>query len=481
MHAQRFPAAEQEIPGPGPNPPEGRSSRPRTSRQVPAIASLPALTRSLRRSRPAAVGTVAASLVGMLLVVAGPSGAPGATETAERAPRRERTPVTSPRPDDVRELLAAASTRPATAAAATATIEPAHRAAQATVPTPSAPSAPPPRPEPVVNRPPPGPDRVAPDAEQDTPPPPAPESTAVHPDNFPDPYVVHAHGFYWAFATQSGLTKVPTMRSSDLVRWTWVGDALQQLPSWAEWGHNWAPSVLQRGTTFVLYYTTRHRDTGLQCISRAVAALPQGPYVDESAGPLICQTERGGSIDPSPFVDVDGRAWLLWKSEGTLHGEPTRIWVRPLSPDGLQLAGAPTQLLERALDWELPIVEGPSMTFAEGRYHLLYSGNRWQTAQYAVGHAVCASVTGPCRRTSAGPVLASRPGEAGPGGQELTTAPDGSLVLVHHAWEPSAVGYPSRGVRRLHVSAIRFVGDRVEVGGPWGDRGTRGIVDAIGG
>lgn len=416
------------------------------------------------------------SLAGIALALLGPSPAVDDVEGDDTQPERSEVVVRAPRPDDVPRRV-----RAAPASLATSPLSPTTSAPPAPPAAAPAPERPPTPTDAVVNRPPPGPDRVAGPPTDDPPPPPAAGSTAVHPGNFPDPHVVHAHGSYWAFATQSGLTKVPTMRSPDLLRWSWVGDALQQLPSWAEWGHNWAPSVLPRGTTFVLYYTTRHRATGLQCISRAVAALPQGPYVDETAGPLICQTERGGSIDPSPFVDVDGRAWLLWKSEGTLHGEPTRIWIQPLSPDGLQLAGAPTQLLERELDWEMPIVEGPSMTFADGRYHLLYSGNRWQSARYAVGHAVCASVTGPCRRTSSGPILASRPGEAGPGGQEIATAPDGSLVLVHHAWEPGAVGYGSQGVRRLHVTAMRVRGDRIEIGGPWGDRArSGGLVDGIG-
>lgn len=337
----------------------------------------------------------------------------------------------------------------------------------------SAPAPPPPAP--VVNRPPPGPNRVAP-APQAAPPPPSARSTAVYAEDFPDPYVIRAQGFYWAFSTQRGTTKVPTLRSTDLLHWEWVGDALHALPSWGAFGHNWAPAVLERGSSFVMYYTVRHAPTGLQCISRATSVLVQGPYLDESAAPMICQTARGGSIDPSPFVDDAGQAWLLWKSEGTLQGEPTRIWVQRLRADGLGLTGAPTQLLEREREWEFPIIEGPSMVLVDGRYHLFYSANRWETSHYAVGHAVCASVTGPCRRTSDGPVLATRPGEAGPGGQELVTTPSGDIALVHHAWEPGAIGYAAGGARRLHVTSLRFAGDRVHVGKPWRQRDAGGLL-----
>lgn len=318
---------------------------------------------------------------------------------------------------------------------------------------------------PVVNRPPPRPDRRAPTPDREVQPATS-DSTAVHGGEFADPYVLRANGAWWAFGTQSGLQSVPAMRSTDLLRWEPVGDALGGLPGWAEWGHSWAPSVLARSSTFVLYYTTRHRQTGLQCISRAVAVLPQGPYQDDSAEPLVCQPHRGGSIDPSPFVDAAGTPWLLWKSEGTLLGEPTRIWVQQLTADGLRRRGKATQLMERALPWEEPIIEAPSMVLVDGRHHLFYSGNRWETSQYAVGHAMCATVTGPCWRTSEAPVLQSRSGEAGPGGQEVLVVDGHGPVLVHHAWDPGAVGYPE-GSRRLHLSELHIEGEVARVGGPW--------------
>ena len=73
-------------------------------------------------------------------------------------------------------------------------------------------------------------------------------------------------------------------------------------------GSTWAPSVLARDGGYVAYYTVRDTTSGHQCISAAVASSPAGPFRDDSWGPLVCQREHGGSIDPSPFVDADGRA-----------------------------------------------------------------------------------------------------------------------------------------------------------------------------
>ncbi|MFP5320561.1 MAG: glycoside hydrolase family 43 protein [Acidimicrobiia bacterium] len=340
----------------------------------------------------------------------------------------------------------------------------------------AAPAAAPTTPSPgsEVSAPPPRPDRSAPPTAG--PPTVSEGSEAVWRHDFPDPHVVRANGSWWAFGTRVGRHAVPTLRSDDLVRWEWVGDALQGMPQWADLGPTWAPAVLPRSNGFVLYYSVRDRASGLLCISRATAVLPQGPYVDRSTEPLVCQRSRGGSIDPSPFVDDDGRPWLLWKSEGTLDGEPTRLWVQGLSDDGLLLLGPRHELLHRALDWEWPIIEAPSMVRVDGRYHLLYSGNRWETGAYAVGHAVCETVTGPCRRTAPHPVLASRDGAAGPGGQEVLRLPDGELALVHHAWDPAAVGYP-HGARMLHVARLHVEGDRLVVGGPRREARPAGLLD----
>ncbi len=376
-------------------------------------------------------------------------------------------------PQEVRRQVDAGESAPSTAppTSATPVTPPPSTAAP---PPPATDPAPPPPPEPVVNPPPPRPDRSAP-----APGGPSPEvsegSEAVYRDDFPDPYVTRANGSWWAFSTQVGLSKVPTLRSNDLIHWERVGDALTRVPSWSECCHIWGPSVLSRGTSHVLYYTTRHASTGLQCISRAVSPLPQGPYVDSSEEPLVCQTARGGSIDPSPFVAADGRAFLLWKSEGTLDGEPTRLWSQELRDDGLALVGPRRELLHRALPWEFPIIEGPSMALVDGRHHLLYSGNRWETADYAVGHAVCASPLGPCERSGRSPILTSRPGAAGPGGQEFVRLPSGDFLLVHHAWDPAAVGYP-QGARMLHVSRLRSEGGRLAVGGSWREGASSGLL-----
>lgn len=273
----------------------------------------------------------------------------------------------------------------------------------------------------------------------------------------PDPAVLRTADGYLAFSTQSRGQHVPVLASRDLATWSEVGDALPALPGWSRPGQVWAPDVWHHGDRHVLYYSTLDAG-GVRCVSAAESAAPAGPYIDRSSGPLVCQHDRGGSIDPSPFRDADGRPYLFWKSEG-LHGvEPTRVWVAPLSGDGLALDGDPHEVLQQDRPWETPILEGPDMVLVDGEYHLFYSANRWETADYAIGHAVCASVRGPCEKTTTGPWLAGQGDALGPGGPDVFTDVDGRHWLAYHAWAADSVGYP-HGARRLHLRPLTFVGD----------------------
>jgi beta-xylosidase len=279
--------------------------------------------------------------------------------------------------------------------------------------------------------------------------------------DFADPFMLQAGGSYYAFATGAEGQHLQVARSRDLKAWTPLRDPLPRLAAWARDtdGLTWAPSVLARADGYVLYYTTRDAASGFQCISRAVARQPAGPYVDRSARPMICQTELCGSIDPSPFVDRDGAAYLLWKSDENSLACRTapRIWSQRLSDDGRKLVGRPRALIERDRDWEGQIVEGPSMALHDGRYYLFYSANWYASSEYAIGYATCDGPTGGCTKVTVGaPFLASSGPALGPGGQELFTGADGALWMAYHAWTAPRTTYAQGGARSLRLARIDF-------------------------
>jgi beta-xylosidase len=277
----------------------------------------------------------------------------------------------------------------------------------------------------------------------------------VYPFDFPDPDVIVVGQTYYAYATNSVAGNIQIIASNDLTHWTAVGNALPALPAWATPDNTWAPSVDELNGRFMLFYAVDVAKNAKECISVATSASPRGPFVDSSTAPLECQTTLGGSIDPSTFTDANGVTYLVWKSNDP---NPSKIWAEPLDPAGTGFApgATPSMLLSADHGWEQGTVEAPDMVPAGGRYFLFFSGNNWNSAKYAVGVATCSGPLGPCRDSTSDPVLSSRPGIAGPGGESIFTAPSGVFWIAFHAWVPGAVGFPNSRdlyIRRLDLSS----------------------------
>lgn len=330
-------------------------------------------------------------------------------------------------------------------------------------------------------------------------------------DNFPDPSVLFdpATNRYYAYATTTGGPYVPAMSSSDAGTWfarpsypqpdcvaraddPFFNDALPCPASWSPDVNGgpltkeiWAPGVARIGDRWVLFYAARASTTSPRfCLSVATATDPLGPFVDSSAGPLHCDADPNGSIDPQPFVDPStGVPYLIWKSEGVPGRLPTRLWVRQLSADGTSFApGSGTvQVLATSQPWEGDVIESPSMVRWAGRWLLFYSANEWDTASYATGVAFCDGPVGPCHKSPHNPVLASSGSVLGPGGPSAFVDAGGALRLAHHYWSAPHVGYPSdpgcdgtdprtgaphcvsQGQRRMRVTWVTVQPDRVTV------------------
>lgn len=288
------------------------------------------------------------------------------------------------------------------------------------------------------------------------------DSGAVHPYDFADPHVIVHDGTSYAFGTNGPAGTVQVIRSRDLGAWAVLPPALPSVAAWAQPGWTWAPAVARVGDRFVLYYTVRAKDSGKQCISSATSIAPQGPYVDDSLGPLVCQTELGGSIDPSPYRDEIGFLHLTWKSEDETVGGRAQLWTQLLSSDGRTLFGPATPLLQAERDWERKTIENPSMTKIGDRWVLLYSANRWNTSDYALAYATCASAIGPCERPERTIIRTSSGREQGPGGGQFFLDGGGRLMVAYAAWDAGQVGYPNS--RRLHVVPATMAANGLTLG-----------------
>jgi hypothetical protein len=280
------------------------------------------------------------------------------------------------------------------------------------------------------------------------------DTGAVHPYDFADPSILLVGDTYYAYATEGPGGAIQVLSSKSVGAWTMRARALANRPSWAKPGPIWAPSVHAIGGRYVLYYATRSKISGQQCISTGVSDDPAGPFHDFSTVPLICQDHLGGSIDPDVYLDELGFAHLTWKSEDETVGGVAHLWTQPLGKDGLSVNGLPKELLHAEGSWEQKTIENPSMVKVDGTWILLFSGNRWNTDGYAIGYAECDSATGPCHRPTGSRVRTSGRTFEGPGGADAFVTRGGRIGVAFAAWDRGKVGNPNG--RRLHVATISY-------------------------
>ncbi len=175
--------------------------------------------------------------------------------------------------------------------------------------------------------------------------------------------------------------RIPMMRSLDLVHWTYVGDALPDLPSWASEGAAlWAPDVVYSRTFHRYYLTYVVTDVddrisgepgchGDNAIGVATSKSPTGPW--HSADTPVVPPRRNGpgcdffwTFDPDVLGDAVRQSGILYYGSyyGGLYGTHIRV-----HRDGMSLAGAPTQVA-------IPNrYEGANVVQHGGRYYLFAS------------------------------------------------------------------------------------------------------------
>ncbi|KAB8191532.1 family 43 glycosylhydrolase [Nonomuraea phyllanthi] len=257
-------------------------------------------------------------------------------------------------------------------------------------------------------------------------------------DSFADPAVIRGlDGYWYAYGTSDPLRegegthhRLPIARSTDLVSWTYVGDAFGEdnLPPYAAPGSLlWAPDIRYLDGRYVMYFTVTNTTSSPHewdySIGAATAPTPTGPWTHLSA-PVVAPRPSGDSywntIDPAQFTDVDGRKYLYF---GGFFGG---LWVTELSPDGLHTVGQPTQV---AIDNKF---EGSYVVRHDGYYYLLASSANCcagPTTGYSVLAGRATSPRGPFTDREGLPLLASRAG----GTPVLDQNGDRWIGTGHHA------------------------------------------------
>ena len=320
---------------------------------------------------------------------------------------------------------------------------------------------------------------------------PAPPASYVNPvldADFPDPSVVRAPDhFYYAYATQTQRDgkwlNIQVARSSDLVHWQHLGDALPAKPGWAAATQDfWAPDVIRDGSRYIMYFSAKPNGTderhGL-CLGIATASSPAGPFAD-IGHPLICG-HGFVNIDPKAFDDpATGKRLLYWGS----GVEP--IKVQELGPDRMSFAkgSAPADLVHpNPVKDAFPVlVEGAWVMHHGEHYYLFYSGDNCcgTKANYAVMVARSKSATGPfetLEQATGKPhsiILEKRGTWIAPGHNSVITDSAGNDWIVYHAVDsrrPREKASDEINTRRVMlIDRIRWVDGWPVVDGPSSDR-----------
>ena len=285
--------------------------------------------------------------------------------------------------------------------------------------------------------------------------------------DFADPTVIKADGFYYAYATNTGgknggMINIQVARSKNLVQWELLGDALPQQPTWANKDF-WAPHVIYDSVLnkYFLYYSGESiSDSVGKCLGVAVSSSPAGPFVDKG-NPIICG-ETFVNIDPMAFDDpVTGKKLLYWGS----GFKP--IKVRELADDRINFKpGSITRDLVFPVTDKDPanyqrLIEAAWVDYNNGYYYMYFSGDNCcgEKAHYGVMIARSKSATGPFENKSGETsgkypiILEKNSAWIAPGHNSVVKDGAGVKWIIYHAIDSAQ----RKGGRIMLIDKINYI------------------------
>ncbi len=195
--------------------------------------------------------------------------------------------------------------------------------------------------------------------------------------DYSDPDVIRiGNDFYCVASSFSCVPGLPILHSRDLVNWTILGYALEQLlPAgyYSSPRHGqgiWAPSIRYHNGEYYIYYGDP--DRGIYVLK---STRPEGPW----KGPILVM-EGKGYIDPCPFWDDDGKAYIVHAYAKSRAGFNSIIALRLMTPEGTMVLGKGAMIFDG--HEKQPTIEGPKIYKRNGWYYIFAPAggviNGWQ-------------------------------------------------------------------------------------------------------
>ena len=195
--------------------------------------------------------------------------------------------------------------------------------------------------------------------------------------DYSDPDVVRVgDDFYLTSSSFNCIPGLPILHSNDLVNWKIIGHALQRFPSddfdKVQLGKGvWAPAILYHNNEYYIYFA--EPDLGIYLVK---AKNPEGPWSE----PILVKSAKGW-IDPCPFWDEDGKAYLVHAFAGSRAGLKSVLALNRMSEDGTKLLDEGVIVFDG--HEKHPTIEGPKLYKKNGYYYIFAPAGGvpggWQT------------------------------------------------------------------------------------------------------
>jgi beta-xylosidase len=199
----------------------------------------------------------------------------------------------------------------------------------------------------------------------------------IHAD-YSDPDVIRVgNDFYMTASSFNCSPGLPVLHSVNLVNWEIIGYALQKQPpfdvfNFPQHGNGvWAPAIRYHNGEFFIYWGDP--DFGIYVVK---AKNPEGPWSE----PHLVHAAKGW-IDPCPFWDDDGKAYLVHAFAGSRSGIKSVLVINEMSPCGLSIDEKCTLVFDGHENHRT--IEGPKLYKRNGYYYIFAPAGGvkpgWQT------------------------------------------------------------------------------------------------------
>ena len=195
--------------------------------------------------------------------------------------------------------------------------------------------------------------------------------------DYSDPDVIRVDDdFYLVASSFNFMPGLPVLHSKDLINWKVISYVVDRLPfpNYDRPGYGkgvWAPNIRYHNNRFWVFFATP--DEG---IFMSTSTDPHKGWE-----PLVHVKKTKGWIDPCPFWDDDGNAYLVSAFAKSRIGFKSILHLSRMDPDGTRILDEGVHIFDGTLNH--PTIEGPKMYKRNGYYYIFAPAGGvkpgWQT------------------------------------------------------------------------------------------------------